>query len=86
MLTVRLLRSVTGIVVFLIGASLIGDSGFLAWGGGSTNCKNRPDSGIFELCPTIFAPHALQWGDARYIGLGFLSYVHLLQLACAPSP
>jgi len=26
---------VTGVVVFLIGASLIGDSGLLAWGGGS---------------------------------------------------
>ncbi|KAK4700913.1 hypothetical protein P7C70_g5330, partial [Phenoliferia sp. Uapishka_3] len=65
---------VTGTVVVLIGASLVGSSGFLDWGGGSGDCSSRPTTGLYQLCPNINAPHALQWGDARYIGLGFLSW------------
>jgi len=52
-------QNVTGTVILLIGASLIGSSGIPNWGGGSNDCQNRPNSGIFELCPTIFAPRPL---------------------------
>ncbi|KAL8281041.1 hypothetical protein RQP46_006720 [Phenoliferia psychrophenolica] len=37
---------VTG-TILLIGASLIGSSGFKAWGGGSGPCYGRPETGIF---------------------------------------
>jgi uric acid-xanthine permease len=43
----------------MIGASLVGSSGFPNWGGGSNNCQTRPPDGIFQLCPTIFAPRPL---------------------------
>lgn len=61
---VRVLRRVfppmvTGLVVLLIGASLVGSSGIPNWGGGSNNCMDRPSSGIFQLCPTINAPRPL---------------------------
>ncbi|KAI5476407.1 hypothetical protein MNV49_007785 [Pseudohyphozyma bogoriensis] len=77
---------VTGPVILLIGASLIGDSGFLNWGGGSNGCQLRPDEGIFELCPTIYAPHALKWGSPQFIGLGFLSYVTIIIIEFIGSP
>jgi len=77
---------VTGGVVLLIGASLIGSSGFLDWGGGSNGCQLRPTSGIFELCPTIFAPKPLLWGDARFIGLGFLSFITIVVVEFFGSP
>lgn len=64
---------VTGTVILLIGASLVGDSGALNWGGGSGNCHLRPETGFFALCPNINAERAYKWGDARFIGLGFLS-------------
>ncbi len=48
-----------GTVILMIGASLIGSSGIPDWGGGSNDCAGRPTSGIFELCPTIFAPRPL---------------------------
>ncbi|KAG9084593.1 hypothetical protein FRC07_013596, partial [Ceratobasidium sp. 392] len=46
---------VTGTVILLIGASLIGESGVLNWAGGSNDCHLHPETGIFRLCPTIFA-------------------------------
>jgi len=45
----------------MIGASLVGSSGIPNWGGGSNDCKNLPTSGIFALCPTIFAPRPLPY-------------------------
>ncbi|OJA13501.1 hypothetical protein AZE42_12431, partial [Rhizopogon vesiculosus] len=54
---------VTGTVIVMIGASLIGSSGILNWGGGSNGCQLRPTSGIYELCPTVGSPHALRWGS-----------------------
>lgn len=60
---------VTGTVVVLIGASLIGESGVVSWGGGSNDCHLRPETGIFRLCPTIFAPRALPWGSVEFIGM-----------------
>jgi xanthine/uracil permease len=51
---------VTGLTVVLIGASLVGKSGFLNWGGGTNDCQLRPAApSIFRLCPTINAPNAL---------------------------
>ena len=69
---------VTGTVIVMIGASLIGESGVLNWGGGSNGCQDRPTSGIFQLCPTIFSPQAAPWGAPQFIGLGFLSFVTIL--------
>lgn len=77
---------VTGTVILLIGASLVGESGFLNWGGGSGNCHYRPETGFFALCPNINAPRAYQWGDARFIGLGFLSYVTIIIVEFFGSP
>ena len=63
---------VTGPTVTLIGVSLI-QSGFQDWAGGSGSpgCIDRPDSGPYSVCPMLGAPHALPWGSAEYIGLGF---------------
>ncbi|KAJ8582427.1 Xanthine/uracil permease [Rhizopogon salebrosus TDB-379] len=77
---------VTGTVIVMIGASLIGSSGILNWGGGSNGCQARPTSGILELCPTVGAPHALQWGSPQFIGLGFLSFVSIILTELFGSP
>ena len=52
---------VTGTVIVMIGASLIGSSGIANWGGGSNDCMDRPDSGFFQLCPNIDAPRPLPY-------------------------
>lgn len=88
---VRILRRifpplVTGTVVVLIGASLIGSSGILDWGGGSNDCSSFPTSGIFVKCPTIFAPRPLVWGSPEFIGLGFLSFVTIVITEMFGSP
>lgn len=77
---------VTGTVILLIGASLIGDSGVLNWGGGSNDCSGRPTTGIFQLCPTIYAPRPLPWGSPEFIGLGFLSFVAIILTELFGSP
>ncbi|KAK9899328.1 Xanthine/uracil permease [Cystobasidium minutum MCA 4210] len=77
---------VTGLVVLLIGASLIGESGFLNWAGGSGTCHNRPETGLFALCPNINAPKPLPWGSAQFIGLGFLSFVTIILVELFGSP
>ncbi|CAE6475857.1 unnamed protein product [Rhizoctonia solani] len=69
---------VTGTVILLIGASLIGDSGVLNWAGGSNDCHLRPETGIFRLCPTISAKRPLPWGSPEFIGLGFLSFITIV--------
>lgn len=68
---------VTGPTVMLIGVSLI-QSGFQDWAGGSGSCSSRPDTGIYQLCPDISAPHALPWGSAQFIGLGFSVFVTII--------
>ncbi|OAX34570.1 Xanthine/uracil permease [Rhizopogon vinicolor AM-OR11-026] len=88
---VRVLRRifppmVTGTVIVMIGADLIGASGMLNWGGGSNGCQARPTSGIFELCPTIHSTHALPWGSPQFIGLGFLSFVSIIFTELFGSP
>ncbi|QRW10320.1 xanthine/uracil permease [Ceratobasidium sp. AG-Ba] len=77
---------VTGTVILLIGASLIGESGVLNWGGGSNDCHSRPETGIFQLCPTIFAKRPLPWGSPEFIGLGFLSFITIVLVELFGSP
>lgn len=70
---------VTGPTVTLIGISLI-ESGFQGWAGGSGSpgCIDRPSSGPFRVCPMEGAPHALPWGSAEYIGLGFSVFITII--------
>lgn len=68
---------VTGPTVTLIGVSLI-KSGFQDWAGGSGPCSTFPTTGIFKLCPTIYAPRPLPWGSAEFIGLGFSVFVTII--------
>lgn len=68
---------VTGPTVILIGVHLI-ETGFMNWAGGSGLCSSRPTEGFFQLCPDNSAPHALPWGSAEFIGLGFLVFVTIL--------
>ncbi|KAG8936426.1 hypothetical protein FRC02_002257 [Tulasnella sp. 418] len=77
---------VTGTVIVMIGASLIGHSGALNWGGGSNDCHLRPETGIFRLCPTINAPRPLPWGSPEFIGLGFLSFSSIILTEIFGSP
>lgn len=65
---------VTGPTVLLIGASLI-ESGMKDWAGGS-GCGSDPSARA--LCPSAGAPHALPWGSAEFIGLGFLVFVTII--------
>ncbi|KAH9899752.1 Xanthine/uracil permease [Cubamyces lactineus] len=77
---------VTGTVIVMIGASLIGSSGIPNWGGGSNDCMGRPSSGFFQLCPDISAPRPLPWGSPEFIGLGFLSFVTIIFTELFGSP
>ncbi|KAL9100803.1 MAG: hypothetical protein Q9163_003869 [Psora crenata] len=65
--------------VMLIGISLI-QSGFQDWAGGSgtPGCITRPTSGPYTVCPEVGAPHALPWGSAEYIGLGFSVFITII--------
>ncbi|KAL2881197.1 hypothetical protein SGCOL_003488 [Colletotrichum sp. CLE4] len=67
---------VTGPTVMLIGIHLI-ETGFQNWMGGSGPCAN-PTSDFFARCPNISAPHALPWGSAEYLGLGFSVFVTII--------
>ncbi|PSN69297.1 xanthine/uracil permease protein-like protein [Corynespora cassiicola Philippines] len=68
---------VTGPTVMLIGVKLV-QSGLQNWAGGSGDCKSRPETGIFQLCPNINAPRPLPWGSAEFIGLGFSVFVTII--------
>ncbi|KAF2275636.1 xanthine/uracil permease protein-like protein, partial [Westerdykella ornata] len=68
---------VTGPTVMLIGVKLIA-SGFQNWAGGSGDCKSMPKEGLFRLCPNVNAPHALPWGSAEFIGLGFSVFLTII--------
>ncbi|KAF6822118.1 purine permease [Colletotrichum musicola] len=67
---------VTGPTVMLIGIHLV-ESGFQNWMGGSGPCAN-PTSDFFARCPNIAAPHALPWGSAEYLGLGFSVFITII--------
>lgn len=69
---------VTGPTVMLIGISLI-ESGFEDWAGGSGTCMSGSAAPAFyQLCPNIDAPHALPWGSAEFLGLGFSVFVTII--------
>lgn len=76
---------VTGTVILLIGASLIGSSGIPNWGGGS-NCAGRPASGAYIYCPSNTSPRPALWGSPQMIGLGFLSFVSIILTELFGSP
>jgi xanthine/uracil permease len=76
---------VTGPVVLLIGVSLI-ESGFKDWVGGAGPCSDAIPLDFFATCPNIAAPHALPWGSAEYVGLGFSVFVTILLLERFGSP
>ncbi|PUU73001.1 permease family-domain-containing protein [Tuber borchii] len=61
---------VTGPTVMLVGVKLIA-SGFKNWAGGNGPCSAMPKTGPYSLCPSTAGPHALPWGSAEFIGLGF---------------
>ncbi|KAL1987254.1 hypothetical protein VTN96DRAFT_4282 [Rasamsonia emersonii] len=66
---------VTGPTVLLIGVSLI-QTGLEDWAGGSGSCGTDPSARA--LCPDPSAPHALPWGSAEFIGLGFLVFLTII--------
>ncbi|KAL2139684.1 hypothetical protein VTI28DRAFT_4854 [Corynascus sepedonium] len=68
---------VTGPTVMLIGINLIA-SGFKNWAGGSGPCADANPSEFFARCPDITAPHALPWGSAEYLGLGFSVFLTII--------
>lgn len=68
---------VTGPTVMLIGVHLI-ESGFKNWAGGSGLCADANPEPFFAACPNIAAPHALPWGSAEYLGLGFSVFVTII--------
>jgi NCS2 family nucleobase:cation symporter-2 len=68
---------VTGPTVLLIGVNLV-TTGFQNWAGGSGDCQARPETGLFQLCPNINAPHPLPWGSAEFIGLGFSVFITII--------
>ncbi|KAK1753562.1 uric acid-xanthine permease [Echria macrotheca] len=68
---------VTGPTVMLIGISLI-QSGFQNWAGGAGLCSDPNPLEFFARCPDITAPHALPWGSAEYLGLGFSVFVTII--------
>ncbi|OSX59621.1 hypothetical protein POSPLADRAFT_1150709 [Postia placenta MAD-698-R-SB12] len=76
---------VTGTVILMIGASLVGSSGIPDWGGGS-NCQGRPTTGEFQLCPSNSAPRPALWGSPEMIGLGFLSFISIILTELFGSP
>ena len=38
----------------------------------------RPETGNFTVCPAVGAPHALPWGSAEFIGLGFSVFATII--------
>jgi uracil-xanthine permease len=69
--------AVTGPTVMLIGISLI-KSAFQDWAGGSGLCSSANPPDFFAKCPDITAPHALPWGSAEYLGLGFSVFLTII--------
>ncbi|KAG2171421.1 hypothetical protein INT43_009082 [Umbelopsis isabellina] len=70
-------KSVTGVVLLVIGASLI-VSGMKNWAGGSSPCIDRPETGMFTVCPQVGAPMAQPWGSPLFIGLGAAVFVTII--------
>ncbi|RHZ61992.1 uncharacterized protein CDV56_104586 [Aspergillus thermomutatus] len=75
-------KIVTGSLLVLVGAYLI-SNGMQNWGGGS-NCNGG--SGMYALCPDIYAPKPLPWGDPKLIGQGFSVFVTIVMAEFFGSP
>lgn len=76
---------VSGVTIFLIGCSVI-STALQDWAGGSGGCADMPDTGYYSLCPNIDAPHALPWGSAQFIGLGFSVFATIVLVENFGSP
>ncbi|KAF8947353.1 hypothetical protein BGZ47_009426 [Haplosporangium gracile] len=76
---------VTGVTVMMIGVHLV-TSGMAQWGGGNGPCKSKPTTGPFVNCPDNNAPRAAPWGDAQWIGLGFLVFSIIMIVEFFGSP
>ncbi|KAF9174839.1 hypothetical protein BGX21_009136 [Mortierella sp. AD011] len=72
---------VTGVTVMLIGVHLV-TSGMAQWGGGSGPCRTNSNVN----CPSDTAPRAAPWGDAQWIGLGFLVFTVIMVVEFFGSP
>ncbi|KAJ9477104.1 Purine permease [Pseudozyma hubeiensis] len=70
---------VSGTVVLLIAIKLVGESAIPSFGGGSS-CH-----GTGQLCPGT-DHRAYVWGDAHYLGLGFLSFMTVVVTEIFGSP
>lgn len=70
---------ITGTVVAFIGIKLIGESAIPSFGGGAS-CQ-----GTTQLCPGT-DHRAYIWGDAHYLGLGFLSFMTIVVVEIFGSP
>ncbi|KAF4635418.1 hypothetical protein G7Y89_g2659 [Cudoniella acicularis] len=68
---------VTGPTVTLIVVSLI-QTALEGWAGGSGTCISQPTSGDYMLCPSNSASHALPWGSAEFLGLGFSVFLTII--------
>lgn len=75
---------VTGSVVTLIGASLVG-VGLKYWAGGAGPCISPPTD-FFATCPNILAKRNYPWADAHWIGLGFLVLATIILVEIFGSP
>lgn len=70
---------VTGMTVLFIGVKLVGESAIPSFGGGAS-CQ-----GTTQLC--LGTDHrAYVWGDAHYLGLGFLSFMTVVLTEIFGSP
>ncbi|KAF9515018.1 hypothetical protein BS47DRAFT_1372146 [Hydnum rufescens UP504] len=74
---------VTGTVIVLIGGSLIGSSGIVNWGGGSSCMASVSTAAQTVACT---GRKHLTWGSPKYIGLGFLSFSTILLAEIFGSP
>lgn len=70
---------ITGTVVAFIGISMIGETAIPAFGGGSS-CQ-----GTNQLCMGT-PSRSYIWGDAHYLGLGFLSFMTIVIVEIFGSP
>ncbi|GAN08690.1 purine permease [Mucor ambiguus] len=76
---------VSGTTILLIGCSVI-STALKDWAGGSGGCASMPASGLYSLCPSTDAPHALPWGSPQFLGLGFLVFATIVLIENLGSP
>lgn len=72
-------KIVTGIVLLVIGSSLI-TTGMQNWAGGTGPCMDRPETGEYVLCPDVNSPNAQKWGSPVNFALGASVFFTILLL------